>query len=101
MSLEPTEADIEWMTNRAIQLREARLKKLGKGAKLCRAEEDAILVQALEDGEKHAREVRMADEERQRIARHRADDQLRAEGKPTLRASFADLLAAKGITRAK
>jgi len=93
MSFDPTEADIEWMTAHALKLRTARLKSLGHGAKLCEEEEDRILAQALTDGEAHALKVRREEEEeRQRVERFRADEALRAEGKPTLRASFGELV---------
>jgi hypothetical protein len=97
MSFDPTPADIEWMTEHALNLREARLAKLGKGARLSRHEEDAILVQALEDGEKRARKIAA---ERVERAAHQAlmdkrkqDEQDRAAGKPTLRATFGELVS--------
>jgi hypothetical protein len=101
MSFDPTPADVEWMTERAMKLGDERLAKLGKGARLCADEWDTILRQALVDGEKHAREVEERKEHQALMDQRKRDEQDRAAGKPTLRASFADLLAAKGITRVK
>jgi urease gamma subunit len=89
---EPTPADIEWMAQRAKDLREARLKKLGHGAKLSQPEEDAILTQAIIDGAKHAVDVRERSEHQALMDKRKRDEQARAEGKSTLRATFGELI---------
>jgi hypothetical protein len=98
---DPTPADIEWMTERALKLGDARLAKLGVGAKLSADEWDTILRQALIDGARHAVEVRERAAHQALMDKRKRDELDRAEGKPTLRATLGDLLAAKGITRAK
>lgn len=89
---EPTPADIEWMTDRALKLREARLAKLGNGAKLCAAEEDDILKQALADGEKHAREVEEKKIHQALMDKRKEEELARAAGKPTLKATLGELI---------
>lgn len=89
---EPTEADIEWMAGRALNLREARLAKLGKGAKLSQPEEDDILRQALIDGARHAVEVRERAAHQAMMDKRGQDEKDRAAGKPTLKASFGELV---------
>jgi len=92
INLDATPADIEWMTDRALQLREARLAKLGKGARLSQAEEDSILAQALIDGTKHAVEVRERAAHQAMMDQRKRDEQDRVAGKPTLRATLGELV---------
>jgi hypothetical protein len=83
---EPTEDDMKWMTARAKELSDVRLKSLGHGARLCDEEIDRICAQAADEGERRAEEMRI----RKRIEE---DREARETGKPTLRVTFADLLS--------
>jgi hypothetical protein len=92
MSFDPTPDDIVWMANRLGTLREARLAKLGYGAKLSQPEEDAILQQAIIDGAKHRTEVDERAAHQALMDKRKRDEQDRAAGKPTLRTTFGELV---------
>lgn len=84
-TINPTTEDVQWMTDRAAELARDRLAKLGKGAKLCDQEVSAICIQAAKEGEQRARDLLVQQ-------KSKVDEELRKQGKPTLKVSLGDLI---------